>query len=62
VDLFKVPLGNFERGSMTQVPYIIEQGTEQIAVGLMICYEDVLVMSWPRDREILRLNIICGST
>jgi apolipoprotein N-acyltransferase len=41
VDLFKVPLGNFERGSMTQVPYIIEQGTEQIAVGLMICYEDV---------------------
>uniref|UniRef100_UPI004048BACA apolipoprotein N-acyltransferase n=1 Tax=Polynucleobacter sp. TaxID=2029855 RepID=UPI004048BACA len=41
VDLFKVPLGNFERGSMTQTPYILEQGTDQIAVGLMICYEDV---------------------
>jgi apolipoprotein N-acyltransferase len=41
VDLFKVPLGNFERGSMTQTPYILEQGTDQIAIGLMICYEDV---------------------
>ena len=41
VDLFKVPLGNFERGSMTQTPYILDQGTEQIAIGMMICYEDV---------------------
>ena len=41
VDLFKVPLGNFERGSMAQMPYILDQGTDQIAIGLMICYEDV---------------------
>jgi apolipoprotein N-acyltransferase len=41
VDLFKVPLGNFERGSMTQTPYILDQGTDQISIGLMICYEDV---------------------
>jgi apolipoprotein N-acyltransferase len=41
IDLFKVPLGNFGRGSNQQLPFILEQSTEQISIGLMICYEDV---------------------
>ena len=41
IDLFKVPLGNFGRGSNQQLPFIHEQPTGQVAIGLMICYEDV---------------------
>jgi len=41
VDLFKVPLGNFYRGSDRQAPFIINQGIDEVAVGILICYEDV---------------------
>ena len=41
IDLFKVPLGNFYRGSDKQAPFIINQGIDEIAVGILICYEDV---------------------
>ena len=41
VDAVRVPLGNFHRGTKTQEPFLIEQGNQFIAAGVMICYEDV---------------------
>ena len=41
VDAVRIPLGNFHRGTKTQEPFLIEQGNQFIAAGIMICYEDV---------------------
>ena len=41
VDAMRIPLGNFHRGTKTQEPFLIEQGNQFIAAGIMICYEDV---------------------
>ncbi len=41
VELMNMPLGNFNRGSLQQPPFIYKDGLQTIRLGLNICYEDL---------------------